>query len=130
MIKKLVDATSNKILESTSGLSQSEIRQFIPLTGKWNDYYDVIIDMYTGLGVACGVSGAVLITKLEMKNSVLYVTTNTNRYSSLIKRIAQTLMTDSSKTCLVCGKFGRRRKDHIGFPALCPEHFLEYINEE
>jgi hypothetical protein len=119
MIKNIVDSHTNKEIESLTGLSIKEIAEFIP--PMWEKYYFVIRDAKK----ACEVE----IQSVKIKNCVLYVTPIESYYSPIFKRVAKTLLTDSSRTCLVCGKFGRRRKDQIGFPSLCPAHFLDYINE-
>ena len=67
---------------------------------------------------------------LKYKNGVLYViaTTDNPAVNEAYRRIAQTIMMDSARTCIVCGNRGSRRKGFGGQPPLCREHFLEYIN--
>lgn len=53
-----------------------------------------------------------------------YITTN------MFNRIVRTFSQDTSKTCMVCGNFGIRRKEQPHKPVLCSNHYLQYINTQ
>lgn len=64
---------------------------------------------------------------VQYKNVTEY--RNTNEYK-LFKRVCQSMASESAKTCMICGNFGRRRKELEHKPSLCPAHYLDYINHE
>jgi hypothetical protein len=73
--------------------------------------------------------------KVTIRDGVLYCTIQKGKpdnreeeHKSLFTRISTSLMQESAKTCMVCGKFGKRRKELEHKPSLCPTHYLEYIN--
>jgi len=47
-----------------------------------------------------------------------------------LKWLIQGFTRETSTTCMVCGNFGRRRKEYSHFPTLCHTHYVEYANEE
>lgn len=69
------------------------------------------------------------ISALDIKQGTLYIK-GVGEYQNIFNRVARSLMMDSALTCMVCGKYGRRRKDESGSPSLCGAHYLDYINEE
>jgi hypothetical protein len=75
------------------------------------------------------------VGKVTIKDGVLYSSIEMGKpdnreevHKKLFVRISTSLMQESAKTCMVCGKFGKRRKELEHKPSLCPTHYLEYIN--
>lgn len=65
---------------------------------------------------------------ISIRNGILYVSCESSTHIDMFKRIMQTLLQESAKTCMVCGSFGLRRKEQVGSPPLCAQHYIEYIN--
>ena len=72
----------------------------------------------------CGANDLVV----SIKNGILYVTCQNAGQPDMFRRLMRTLLQDSAKTCMVCGSFGLRRKEQVGCPPLCANHYVEYIN--
>jgi hypothetical protein len=72
----------------------------------------------------CGVNDITVV----VKNGILYVTCQNAGQPDMFSRLMRTLLQDSAKTCMVCGSFGLRRKEQVGCPPLCANHYVEYIN--
>jgi hypothetical protein len=71
------------------------------------------------------------IVKLDISNGVLYITTNENgKYHKLMTLVTRALSQESARVCMMCGEFGKRRKEQEHKPCLCRPHYLDYINYE
>jgi hypothetical protein len=46
----------------------------------------------------------------------------------LFNRLSQSFALGSCNRCLVCRRYGWRRKTEDGWPVLCQAHYVEYIN--
>jgi hypothetical protein len=117
MIRDKILANNSNITE-IKGLSESDAVNFLP--DGWHKFIEIIFDAAR----VCEIK----IHMLDIKNGTLYVT-GEGVYDSIFKRISRTIMIDSALTCMVCGKYGLRRKNEIGSPPLCGPHYLDYINE-
>lgn len=95
-----------------------EVANDLPLG--WRKLADVIDEA----AKLCGVRDIAV----TIKNGILYVTCQTAVQPDMFRRIMKTLLQDSAKTCMMCGSFGLRRKEQVGSPPLCPDHYVEYIN--
>jgi hypothetical protein len=111
--------TQNVSLENNSGLSKDEVLNFLP--PGWHKFIQVIFESAN----ICQVK----IHTLDIKNGTLYVRSE-GVHLDTFNRVARTIMMDSALTCMICGSYGRRRKDESGSPPLCGAHYLDYINEE
>jgi hypothetical protein len=88
----------------------------------WAHTVDVIRDAVQTLQVR--------LTRVEIKDGVLYLEDDgTSPHSEIFKRFAKSILQETARTCMVCGKFGIRRKEHDGKPPLCITHYATFINE-
>lgn len=117
MIRDLLKS-NGKTLSVASGISQDQAHGFLPVG--WHKFVGVIFDA----AKLCQVN----IHTLDIKNGTLYVK-GEGINDDVFNRVARTIMIDSALSCMICGSYGRRRKDESGSPPLCGAHYLEYINE-
>jgi len=70
------------------------------------------------------------IIGVDIRDGVLYLTMSPSQLTNvtLTNYVLKTLAQQSAQTCMVCGKYARRRKEQAHKPALCRTHYLEYIN--
>ena len=68
------------------------------------------------------------ILGIDIRDGVLYIDYDDSGNSEMFNRISRSISQESSLTCMMCGSFGRRRKEQVGKPPLCRDHYLEYIN--
>lgn len=70
------------------------------------------------------------LTGLDIKDGVLYISylSMSDTPHELAQYVTRSVLQQSAQTCMICGKYARRRKEQAHKPALCREHYLEYIN--
>lgn len=75
---------------------------------------------------------SVIVTRVWVDKGLLRIEGGSTRLieNSLFERVAQSIAKDSALTCLVCGQRGYRRKMETGWPCLCREHYIEYVNDD
>jgi hypothetical protein len=69
--------------------------------------------------VKMGIEKGLLRTEFKCENQ-----TDQN----LLNLISNSIARESTLKCMVCGKWGRRRKLEEGMPCLCGHHYTEYVN--
>jgi hypothetical protein len=120
MIRSIVINGNSKTLSNDNKLlDRHQVTDFLPIG--WHKFVQIIFDAAT----VCQVT----VHTLDIKNGTLYVK-GEGGHIDIFNRVARTIMIDSALTCMICGNYGRRRKDESGSPPLCGAHYLEYINEE
>ena len=71
------------------------------------------------------------ITGLDIRDGALYLTIHENgAYHKLMTLAIRSLSQESARVCMMCGEFGKRRKEQEHKPCLCRSHYLDYINYE
>lgn len=107
-------------IHNPAGLDPVEIIEQLPVGWKIKFKSD-ITDLYDILQTP--------LVALDIRDGVLYLTqSDTGLHKKLTAHIIRSIAQESSRTCMVCGKFARRRKEQAHKPALCREHYIEYIN--
>lgn len=105
------------------GFSISEIEKMLP--DGWNKQFVQLIQ-----GIQTILNRRIIT--VAIRNGVLYISQSTsdtsNTSSTLADFVITTLSQRSTKTCMMCGQFARRRKEQAHKPALCRDHYIEYIN--
>lgn len=108
-------------ITNISGLTKAEVINLLPI-GWHNSFTEIIDGLYIPLNAR--------IIGVDIRNGVLYLTKDSSglTYDAISTYVIRSLSQESAKTCMMCGKFARRRKEQAHKPALCREHYLEYIN--
>ena len=67
---------------------------------------------------------------LHAENGLLRITARSSDPldTDIMKQVSQYIARQSARTCMVCGKFGYRRKMESGWPCLCRDHYILYAN--
>jgi hypothetical protein len=115
----VVNGNSKTLSDKENGLFEDQAKTF--LSPGWQKFVRIIFDT----AEVCQIN----VHTLDIKNGTLYVT-GEGVHIDIFNRVARTIMIDSALTCMICGNYGRRRKDESGSPPLCGAHYLDYINEE
>jgi hypothetical protein len=108
---------------SSLSITHTNIENFLPWG--WNTFGEII--WYT---TQCY---NVSIKYLRIHNGTLELSVIHDAAAPVVQQLLFELITTglfqrSSKTCMMCGRFGQRRKLVEGKPALCGEHHIQYIN--
>lgn len=110
----------NISISDSNGISISKINSVLP--PGWNIRLGSVIEEIDELSNSS-------ITGLDIKNGVLYIThKNESPYHQLIDLAIRALSQESARICMICGSFGKRRKEQEYKPCLCRTHYLDYIN--
>lgn len=123
-IKPIIDKCNNLHIKNDESISKEEIEENLP--PGWIKFIPIIWNT----SELCQVK----ISSFFIRNGTLYVrrhdTDELTLSQDIFIRVMRTIMIDSALTCMICGSFGRRRKNESGSPPLCSDHYLTYINEE
>lgn len=106
---------------SGNPISKNQIIDALP-PGWKNTFEEIITSFYIPLGVT--------IVGVAIRDGVLYITQSPHGLVNVrvTNYVIRSLLQDSAKTCMMCGRHARRRKEQAHKPALCRDHYLEYIN--
>jgi hypothetical protein len=105
---------------SADELDPSEI--VLSLPDGWREKFkSIIFDFYDVLKSP--------LIAVDIRDGVLYLTkSDDSLHITIANYVIRSVAQESARTCMVCGKYARRRKEQAHKPALCREHYLEYIN--
>lgn len=112
----------SQTISNDGGLSVSTILKALP--NGWVTEFNTIIMELDDISPSS-------IVALDIRDGVLYLTMKENgRYYKLTTLVTRSLSQSSAKTCMMCGKFGLRRKEQQHKPCLCRSHYIDFINYE
>lgn len=75
----------------------------------------------------CGHQGWSAVTIMNGVLKIKY-TVNHADNQKLFDLVVKGIAIESTKTCMVCGEKGARRKTEQYFPTLCTPHYVQYVN--